>query len=205
MGFNATEGREQLLTAAQKGDEAARGELFQQYRDYLELLARVEIGRSLQTKIDTGDLVQDTFLDAHRNFVLFRGRTEPEFTAWLRTILAGKLSNLVRHYVGTKGRDVRREQSLQFDFGQSSAILEQPLFSSESSPSQQAAKSEQGVLLAQALTALPADYREIIILRNMEELPFEECAQRMNRSVDAVQKLWIRALARLRRSTKGVL
>ena len=168
-----------------------RGELFQQYRDYLELLARLEIGRQLQTKIDTCDLVQETFLEAHRNFGLFRGRSEWEFVAWLRKIFAGKLSNLVRHYVSTQGRDIRREQPLQVDLSQSSALLEQPLFAPESSPSQQAVKREQGVLLAKALTLLSPDYREIIILRNMEELPFEKCAERMGRSVAAVQKLWI--------------
>jgi RNA polymerase sigma-70 factor (ECF subfamily) len=197
--------RDDLLAAALAGDEAARGSLFEQYRDYLDLLARLEIGRQLQVKVDTGDLVQETFLDAHRNFGLFRGRTEVEFAGWLRTILAGKLSNVVRHYVGTQGRDIRREQSLQVNLNQSSVLLQQPLFATESSPSQQVMKREQGVLLANALKKLSPDYREIIILRNMEELPFDQCAQRMNRSVDAVQKLWIRALAQLRRSTKGML
>jgi RNA polymerase sigma-70 factor (ECF subfamily) len=59
-------------------------------------------------------------------------------------------------------------------------------------------RREQGVLLAEALARLPEDYREIVMLRHLEDLPFAEVAVRMNRSVDSVQKLWVRALARLR-------
>src|SRR5262245_37500856 len=98
----------ELLEQARQGAESARGSLLEAYRPYLELLARVEIGRRLQTKVDTSDVVQETFLEAHRNFRNFRGRGEPAFVAWLQSILAGRVSNLVRHYVQTQGRDVRR-------------------------------------------------------------------------------------------------
>ncbi len=69
--------------------------------------------------------------------------------------------------------------------------------STASSPSAAAARREQAVLLADALAALPADYREVIILRNLERLRFEEVAARMNRSPGAVRMLWTRALERL--------
>ena len=71
--------------------------------------------------------------------------------------------------------------------------------SSDPSPSQHAASREQAVQLADALGALPADYREVIILRQLEDLPFPEVAERMGRSVDSVKNLWVRGLARLRR------
>jgi RNA polymerase sigma-70 factor (ECF subfamily) len=67
---------EGLLRVARGGNEEALGELLQHFRHYLELLARVELGRRLQTKLDTADLVQDTFLEAHRHFKSFRGTTE---------------------------------------------------------------------------------------------------------------------------------
>jgi RNA polymerase sigma-70 factor (ECF subfamily) len=67
------------------------------------------------------------------------------------------------------------------------------------SPSQESARRELGVLLADAIKALPADYGEVIVLRHMEGLSFAEVAARMGRSVDSVEKLWVRALARLRR------
>src|SRR5487761_1123469 len=93
----------ELLSQAQEGSEVARGALLERYRTYLELLARVELGRRLQTKVDAADVAQETFLEAHRNFALFRGRSEPEFVAWLREILSGRICNLLRHYLGTQG------------------------------------------------------------------------------------------------------
>jgi RNA polymerase sigma-70 factor (ECF subfamily) len=193
-----------LLVQARQGQDAARGALLEAYRAYLDLLARVEIGRRLRTKIDASDVVQETFLEAHRNFGNFRGNGEPEFIAWLRGILAARIANLVRHYVGTQARDVRREQGLEIDLDQSSRAMDRGLVSLQGSPSQNAARREQGVLLAQALARLPEEYREVVVLRHLEELSFPEVAERMERTVDSVQKLWVRALARLRQLAKDV-
>lgn len=195
----------QLLCEAQRGSEPAKGALLENYRVYLELLARVELGRRLQTKVDAADVVQETFLEAHRNFGIFRGGSEAEFTAWLRGILSGRIANLVRHYLGTQGRDLRREQGLNVDLDHSSRAVDQGLFALQSSPSQHVAQREQVVLLAEALARLPADYREVVILRHFEELSFPEVARRMARSADSVQKLWVRALANLRQTMQEVV
>jgi RNA polymerase sigma-70 factor (ECF subfamily) len=172
------------------------------YRVYLDLLARIEIGRRLRKKVDASDVVQETFLEAHRNFGTFRGSSEAEFVAWLRSILAARIANLVRHFVGTQARDVRREEGLEVDLDQSSKAIDRGLFALQSTPSQQVVRREQGVLLAAALARLPDEYREVVVLRHLEELPFPEVAARMGRTVDSVQKLWVRALARLRQSAK---
>lgn len=187
-----------LLLLARTGDEQARGALLEGYRPYLELLVRLEIGRRLQTKVDTADIVQETLLAAHDHLAEFRGSSANEFVAWLRSILSAKLSNLVRHYVATQGRDVRREQGLEMDLDQTSRLIDRGLQAVDSTPSQQVMRHEQGVLLAAALAQLPDDYREVVVLRHLEELTFPQVAERMGRSVDSVQKLWVRALARLR-------
>src|SRR5438270_9015702 len=98
-----------LLSKARAGDGAALGGLLERYRDYLTLLARVQIGRRLQGKADAADLVQETFLHAHRAFPRFQGHSEGEFVRWLRQILATSLAHLVRRYCGTQARDVRLE------------------------------------------------------------------------------------------------
>jgi len=72
---------EQLLGLAQAGDNAALGQLLEQYRNYLALLARLQIGRRLQGKVDAADLVQETFLKAHRDFGQFRGASEGSWSA----------------------------------------------------------------------------------------------------------------------------
>jgi RNA polymerase sigma-70 factor (ECF subfamily) len=190
----------ELLIQAQGGSDVARGDLLERYRTYLELLARVELGRRLQTKVDAADVVQETFLEAHRNFGLFRGRSEPEFVAWLREILAGRICNLLRHYLGTQGRDLRREQAWNVDLDHSSRAIDRGFFALQSTPSQHVAQREQGVLVAEALGRLPVDYREVVVLRHFEELTFPEVARRMERTVDSVQKLWVRALAMLKQA-----
>jgi RNA polymerase sigma-70 factor (ECF subfamily) len=188
------------LQLARHGSVDARGVLLESYRSYLELLARVEVGRRLQTKLDTADVVQETFLEAHRHFDQFRGTTEAELVSWLRGIFSAKLSNLVRHYLGTQGRDLRREQALEINLDHSSRLLDRGLFAGGGTPSQQVVEREQGVLVAEALAKLPDDYREVIVLRHLEELTFPEVAARLQRTVDSVQKVWVRALAKLRQS-----
>jgi RNA polymerase sigma-70 factor (ECF subfamily) len=105
---------------------------------------------------------------------------------------------LVRRYLGTRRRDVRLEQELAESLEQSSHSLGQGLDARHSSPSQQAARREQAVVLADALERLKADYREVLILRHMERRTFPEVAKKMGRSTDAVKKLWTRALVELR-------
>jgi RNA polymerase sigma-70 factor (ECF subfamily) len=189
---------EQLLQEAQAGDAATLGRLLELYRRYLALLARVQIGRRLQGKVDASDLVQETFLEAHRNFARFRGTSEGELVRWLRQILAGNLADLLRRYLGTQGRDVRLEREIEAAFDHSSILLDRGLVAPQPSPSQQAVKREQAVLLADALAQLSDDYREVLVLRHLEGLSFPEVARRMGRTLDSVEKLWMRGLARLR-------
>src|SRR5262249_42513675 len=164
---------------------------------YLALLARYQIGRRLQGKVDASDLIQETFLEAYRDFGRFRGNTEAELVSWLRRILASNLANLVERYFGSQCRNVRLERELAAEVDQSPLILDQGLVSRFSSPSHQAATREQAVLLADALERLPGDYREVLILRHLEGLRFPQVAARMGRSLDSVKNLWARALARL--------
>jgi RNA polymerase sigma-70 factor (ECF subfamily) len=194
---------EDLLVLARQ-DKVALGELLEQYRSYLTLLVRAQIGRGLQSKVDPADLIQDTFLEVHRTFAAFRGSTEGEFVGWLRQILASHLAMLVRRYYGSQRRDIRLERQLALELDESSRVLDEALAAPHTSPSRQAARRELAVLLAQALEGLPPDYREVLILRHLEGLGFAEVARRMGRSTDSVQKLWSRALPRLRRSLEGV-
>jgi RNA polymerase sigma-70 factor, ECF subfamily len=196
--MNSTPDATELIVRARGGTGDALGLLLDRYGNYLGLLARVQVGRRLQGKIDPADLVQETFLEAHRHFPTFRGQSEPEVVAWLRQIMAGVLANQLRRYLGTQGRDIRMERELAGELDRSSQALDRGLADPGPTPSNQAVGRERAVLLADALGRLPDDYREVIILRNLEELPFADVASRMGRSEDSVQKLWVRALAKLR-------
>jgi RNA polymerase sigma-70 factor (ECF subfamily) len=183
---------------AREGDLRARGELLSHYRRYLSILANLQVDRRLRGKADASDLVQETCLEAHRNFVRFHGQSEAEFAAWLRSILAALVANHVRRSLGTERPDATLERGLEEELARSSSVFQRFLSANIKSPSQQAAGHESAHRLADALGQLPPDYRQTILLRNFEGLSFQEIAQTMNRSVGSVQKLWIRALDKLR-------
>jgi RNA polymerase sigma-70 factor, ECF subfamily len=187
-----------LLGLAKTGDGQALGRLLERYRNYVGLLVRLQVGRRLRTKVDVEDLLQEISLEIHRKITQFRGRSEREFLTWIRRLIGSILANQVRHYLGTKSRDARLERALVDDLDQSSRALNDGLIASQSSPSQQAVRREQAVLLADALNELPEDYREVIILRQLEGLSFPDVARRTGRTEDSVKNVWLRALARLR-------
>jgi RNA polymerase sigma-70 factor, ECF subfamily len=165
---------------------------------WLRLLARNEIDSRFAGKFDASDAVQQTLLEAWKGWNNFRGSAEPQRLAWLRQILAHQLAHLARHFAGTQMRDVAREVSIHESICQSAARLDALLPSTDPTPSENAAGNEQRLVLASVLDGLPADYRQVILLRNIEDLPHEEIARRMERSPGAVRMLWIRALAALR-------
>jgi RNA polymerase sigma-70 factor (ECF subfamily) len=175
------------------------------YRNYLALLARTGIPNSLQGKADPSDLVQDTLVKAIERFDQFRGKTEGELVAWLRQILARNLTDLARRYHSAAGRQVAREMSLDATLDASSAKLRNLLAAEKSTPSQSAQRRELSVVLADALAELAADYREVLVLRSIEEQDWDHIAQQMGRSPGAVRMLWTRALQQLRPLIEGRL
>jgi RNA polymerase sigma-70 factor (ECF subfamily) len=188
--------RELLLERARRGDAAARGQLLELYRNYLRLMARALIRQPLHVRVDASDLVQETFLKAHREFGGFLGSTEPELAAWLRQVLVHSLADQVRQHRARK-RDYRREEPMEVLLDRSSLAIQQALVVPASSPSAHVSRREQAVLLADALEKLPADYRKVFLLRNLEHVPFEAIGARMGRSAGAVRMLWTRAIKQL--------
>jgi RNA polymerase sigma-70 factor (ECF subfamily) len=189
---------EQLMVTARQGNPAAVDRLLDLYRNYLYLLARTQIDLQLARRLTPSDAVQETLLRAFKNFSKFRGINEVELVAWLRRILARLLADQTRQARSLK-RDVRREQAWQAGFEQSSQHLAQLAAARQQSPSEVVSQREQSVLLADALARLPADYREVIVLRHLERVEFAEIAERMGRTSGAVRMLWARALERLRK------
>jgi RNA polymerase sigma-70 factor (ECF subfamily) len=193
---------EELLAGARAGGAECLGALLELYRNYLQLLARTQLDLHLQGRAGASDLVQETFLRACDHFDQFRGDTEKELMGWLRRILLNCLARLVEREVRAQKRDRRRQVSLEM-LERSSINLEAALASPHSSPSAQVRRRELAALVADQLARLPADYREVIVLRNLEGLPFDEVARRMGRTPGAVRVLWLRALDRMRQWHEG--
>jgi RNA polymerase sigma-70 factor (ECF subfamily) len=187
-----------LIIEARQARPDALVQLLEAYRNYLKLLARTGIDASLQGKADDSDLVQETLLKAHQRFGQFRGQTEAELIAWLRQILAHNLADLGRQFRVAEGRRVSRERSLEDMLNVSSAALGNLIAADGSSPSKSAQRRELSVVLADALAELGPDYREVIVLRSIEERDWDEVALRMGRTPGAIRILWTRALKQLR-------
>jgi RNA polymerase sigma-70 factor, ECF subfamily len=169
----------------------------ERYGDYLRLLARLQISPRLRAKLDASDVVQQTLLQAHANRAQFRGRSEAEWLAWLRAILANALAAAARRF-STEGRDLGRERSLEAALDQSSSRLEVLLAADQSTPSERAVRGDELLHLARALGCLPPDQQRVVELHHLKGLPVAEVAEQMGRSKPAVVGLLFRGLKKLR-------
>ena len=186
-----------MLVRARANDPRQLELLFAHCRNFLGIVARAQVESWLRAKVDASDIVQQTMLEAYRDFHKFRGTTEAEWLAWLRQILNHNAANFVRHYRGTAKRQAHREVALRQPGDDSSTRGAPDPSDGCESPSQQLLRKERQWQIAEAVAHLSPDHREVILLRNLERLPFEEVAARMGRSRPAVQMLWMRALQKL--------
>jgi RNA polymerase sigma-70 factor (ECF subfamily) len=195
----------ELIRRAQQGEAECREELFALLRSYLGFAARAQLESWLKVKVDASDIVQQTMLEAHRDFDRFQGESEPQLLAWLRRILVHNVADFIRHYRGTAKRQVRRE----VPFGspaESSRFFGAPEPAAPGgTPSQELVRRDNELRLVAALEKLAPDYQEVILLRNLQRLPFNEVAEKMGRSRPAVQMLWKRAIDKLREVMGGEL
>jgi RNA polymerase sigma-70 factor (ECF subfamily) len=178
------------LSAARNGSRDALGSVLEACRRYLLGVARYELHDDLKAKGGASDLVQDTFLDAHRAFVHFQGNSEVELRAWLRRLLQHRAAKFGRRYRTTQKRRLARETALSVaglaaGSGPRAAVP---------SPSTQLVAREQAQRLRQALERLPEDYRRVIALRYVEQCSFVEIGRLMQRTPNAARLLWLRAI-----------
>lgn len=185
-----------------QGDDGEFGQLLQVYRNYLRLLAESQLDHKLRARVSPSDLVQETMLDAHRDFANFRGSSEREFLAWLRKILVNNLARIIELHVMAGKRDIRRDISLdgiRASLDKSTIQLGQVFAGREETPSANLQRHERAVVLADLMSRLSGPHREVLVLRNLQGLRFHEVAERMERSVPATKMLWMRAIKQLRK------
>ena len=182
-----------LLQAALAGSNSSLGQLLQGYRDYLNLLADGELGSGIQVKESASDLVQDSFLEAKRDFGQFTGKSPEEFQAWLRRLLLNNVANAIRSYQGTEKRDISRETP--------AALSDLDGTRAQAGEGRTASsivmKNELLDALQIAIQKLPEHYQDVIQWRNYERASFEDIGQRLERSAEAARKLWVRAVEML--------
>jgi RNA polymerase sigma-70 factor (ECF subfamily) len=185
-----------LVKRARSGDREAMGILLEKYRPWLKILASRALDPIVSARLSGSDIVQQTCLEAHRDFQHFRGQTEPELIAWLGRMLSHNIAEATQVHVLAEKRSVRLEHN--------AADVESPEVVAElaaaglSSPSSREMRSEQAVRLAEAMRELPQDQFEALRLRYLEGCSLVQIAARMERSEAAVASLLKRGLQGLR-------
>jgi RNA polymerase sigma-70 factor, ECF subfamily len=187
-----------LLQQSAEGQADAREELLRLYRPYLRLVARRRMPKIVQKRVDASDLVQQTLIDAVRGLPDFRGRSEPEFTAWIMKLLERNLLQSIRNHTLGK-RDVRLEQDWSGTDG-SAQMTWHSLTGGDSSPSSRIVRGEAALLLAQVLESLPEDQRAAVEMRYIAQQSLQAIADEMGRSIGSVAGLIRRGVEALQKS-----
>src|SRR5262245_5840182 len=188
----------ELLKQARQGDPEALGRLLEAQRTALYRLAQRQLEGRIAVRVDASDIIQQTFLEAHRGFAQFAAQDAQDLTGWLKSILDHKVASAIRDHALVQKRSLRREQSMDDSRG-GEAALKQELDAGITSPSQKAIRREEEQRLTQALTALPDDQREAVRLRHLEGWALADIAVHLGRTRDATAGLIKRGMKALRR------
>lgn len=183
-----------LLERARGGCAESLGELVRSCREYLLLLANEQLESGIRGRVAPSDAVQETLALACQRLDQFRGDSREEWIGWLRAILQNELLGAARHHRAQR-RDARRELL-------SKENHDPPDVDGNHTPRAKAMQAEEARLLRRAITRLSSDHRQVILLRNWEQLTFAEVGERMNRSEDAARKLWSRAVEQLEKELR---
>lgn len=175
------------LAAASLDDPAAFAELFEEFRDFLRAEARRHLPPGPRAPADESDLVQETYLIASRRSTSFRGRTDAELAAWLRTILVHEAR---RHARAAAGHDP--------DALESAARLDRP-DPGQAPPDEALVRAERDAVVRATVRSLSSEHLAVLELRFRDRLSFGEIGRRLGRSAEAARKLSARALGAVRR------
>jgi RNA polymerase sigma-70 factor (ECF subfamily) len=165
-------------------------------RHRTDLLAFIDLrlDARLQARLDVEDIVQEVHMEAFRRLDDYLLRRPMPFRDWLRKTAYDRLLMLRRQHVFAARRSVYREVQMP---DKSSLVLAQRLFATGSTPSQQMDRKELARRVRAALTQLTDAARDVLLMRNYEEMSYTEIGDIMSIDAAAARKRHGRALIRL--------
>ena len=191
-----------LIEEAAAGNQRALNELFERDRVRLKKMVRMRLNSRLQGRVDDSDVLQEAYLDAARRLPEYLEKSDAPFFLWLRLIVSRKLIDVHRQHLGAHARDARLEVRLHrspMPMASSISMADQ-LIGHVTSPSQAAIKAERRVALQEALEQLSDKDREILSMRNYEDMSNQETACELGIEESAASKRYLRALERLQKT-----
>jgi len=183
-----------VLAQSDTNRDAALASFIESFQTYLLLVADRELPEGVRAKVAPSDILQETYVEAQRAFKRFQGASDQELLAWLQQIVLNNARDAARQYQSRQKRQVSREVPIEYCQDQDCCMKP------SESPSQVASRREEAQRVQQALSLLPKDYCQVIVLRTLERRRLPEVGQIMGRSEDAVRKLWMRALGQLQKT-----
>ncbi len=187
----------ELVKRAQAGSDEALSTLFQRYYERVRRIVRIRLGSRLRSRMESGDILQDTFLSALGSFDHFEMRDEASFIQWLSRIAENQIRDAA-DYVKAAKRDVAREVSLAGTGPDSDESVGIDPVASGMLPADALSIGEQTLLVEECLEKLTTEYRELVVLRDYVGMSWEQVAEATGRpSPDAARMKHATAMASL--------
>ena len=174
----------------------AVNQALEKYRAYLETLTYIQVDPRLRGKFGLSDIIQNTLLEASNTPERVAAMDSVAQKRWLRCMLLNNLKDEIDRYL-TKGRNVRRERSLDEAAEESSRRVCGVLAAEESTPSEKLIKQEERLRVLEALARLPERQREAVILKEYHDWKLAEIAEYLGCTTNAAAGLHARGLANL--------
>jgi RNA polymerase sigma-70 factor (ECF subfamily) len=195
-----------LLLRLEGGDERALTELFTRHRERLRRMIQLRLDRRLQARIDSSDVLQETYLEVARRAGEYIAHPDMPPFLWLRFLSGQSLRALHRHHLKVHMRDVGHEVSLRHRATPpvNSGSVAEMLLGRLTSPTLAARRAEMQLKLEETLNAMKPLDREVLALRHFEELSNGEVARVLGLSKTAASNRYMRALGRLKEMLDGI-
>lgn len=185
-----------LAEKAAGGDDLAFAQLFAQFRPHLRQFIDLRLDRRIRRRVDPSDVLQETQIEVHQRLADFLKRQPMPIRVWMRQTALEHLIRAHEKHLKADRRSVIREARLS---NRSSVMLAKRIAAVDAAPSQQAMKEENVQIVTRAISELSEIDREILIMRNIESLDFNEIASSLSVSPEAARKRFGRALIRLQK------
>jgi len=189
---------EKRLDQARGGDREALQQVLCEHFDRLRQHIEFRVGRG-QVDLSTDDVLQETFIQAVRDIGQCQAATQVSFFAWLKGVADNRVRDALKKTATKKrGGDRRQIRAIKIADVSSLKPLVELLAESLDTPSVDAAGDEAVKAVQVALSSIPDDQREAILLRHIQGLPLDQVASGLGKTPAAVRGLIHRGKQALR-------